>query len=89
MVSSVQIALSATPVRAVNCTEEDLIIRIYRHPFGTALIDKALAGDTPLVAINSLSTECEWSEQRGFANLIKDLLGTEIPLPTLLECNGL
>jgi len=42
---------------------------------GASLVDKAFAGDAPLVAINSLTTESEWSEQRGFANLIKGLFG--------------
>jgi hypothetical protein len=35
------------------------------------LVDKALAGDSPTLAINPLRTESEWSEQRGFVNLVK------------------
>jgi uncharacterized protein (TIGR02391 family) len=38
---------------------------------GNALIDRALAGDSPLLAINALSGENERSEQRGFANLVR------------------
>jgi uncharacterized protein (TIGR02391 family) len=38
---------------------------------GAALVDRALAGDLPMLAINSLKTESEKSEQRGFANLVK------------------
>ena len=39
------------------------------------LVDRALGGDLPLLAINSLSTESEKSEQRGFANLVKGVFG--------------
>jgi uncharacterized protein (TIGR02391 family) len=42
---------------------------------GTALVDRALGGDSPIVAINPLSTESERSEQRGFANLVKGAFG--------------
>jgi uncharacterized protein (TIGR02391 family) len=42
---------------------------------GGLLVDKVLAGDSPLLAINPLRTESEWSEQRGFANLVKGVFG--------------
>jgi uncharacterized protein (TIGR02391 family) len=42
---------------------------------GVALVDRALGGDSPIVAINALSTESERSEQRGFANLLKGTFG--------------
>ena len=42
---------------------------------GTALVDRALTGDPPMLAINSLQTESEKSEQRGFANLLKGTFG--------------
>ena len=42
---------------------------------GGTLIDRALGGDLPLLAINSLSTESEKSEQRGFVNLTKGVFG--------------
>jgi len=42
---------------------------------GGLLVDKALAGNIPLLAINPLKTESEWSEQRGFANLVKGIFG--------------
>ena len=42
---------------------------------GATLVDRALCGDLPLLAINSLSTESERSEQRGFANLVKGVFG--------------
>lgn len=46
---------------------------------GSGLVDQAFAlGKTgiPILAINSLRTETEESEQKGFANLLKGLFGT-------------
>lgn len=42
---------------------------------GAVLVDRALGGDLPLVAINTLATESEQSEQKGFMNLIKGVFG--------------
>jgi len=42
---------------------------------GATLIDRCLCGELPLLAINTLSSETERSEQRGFANLVKGLFG--------------
>jgi uncharacterized protein (TIGR02391 family) len=42
---------------------------------GATLIDRALAGDLPMLAINPLMTESEKSEQRGFANLVRGTFG--------------
>ena len=42
---------------------------------GALLVDKALCGSAPILAINSLTTESERSEQTGFANLIKGTYG--------------
>ncbi|MCV6575116.1 MAG: TIGR02391 family protein [Cohaesibacter sp.] len=42
---------------------------------GASLIDKALNGKSPLLAINSLNTVSEKSEQSGFANLIRGTFG--------------
>jgi uncharacterized protein (TIGR02391 family) len=42
---------------------------------GATLVDRALAGDVPMLAINSLQTESEKGEQRGFANLLKGTFG--------------
>lgn len=42
---------------------------------GAVLIDRALTGDPPMLAINSLQTDSEKSEQRGFANLLKGTFG--------------
>ena len=42
---------------------------------GAALVDKALCGAAPFLAINDLATDSERSEQTGFANLIKGVYG--------------
>ena len=42
---------------------------------GAVLVDRALSGDPPMLAINRLHTESEKSEQRGFANLVKGTFG--------------
>lgn len=43
---------------------------------GAELVDKSLAGQTPMLAINTLRTETERSEQSGFVNLLKGMFGT-------------
>jgi uncharacterized protein (TIGR02391 family) len=42
---------------------------------GAELIDKALSVTNPLIKINSLQTETDQSEQKGFSNLIKGIFG--------------
>jgi uncharacterized protein (TIGR02391 family) len=42
---------------------------------GAALIDRALFGETPMLAINPLKTDSEKSEQKGFANLVRGCFG--------------
>lgn len=42
---------------------------------GAVLVDRAFGGDAPMLAINSLKTESERSEQRGFVNLVKGVFG--------------
>lgn len=42
---------------------------------GGALVDRALGGNPPMVAINSLRSRSEQDEQRGFANLVKGVFG--------------
>jgi hypothetical protein len=39
------------------------------------LVDRALGGDPPMLAINPCRPQDEKSEQRGFANLIKGVFG--------------
>ncbi len=43
---------------------------------GAELVDNALAGQKPILAINSLQSETERSEQSGFVNLLKGMFGT-------------
>jgi uncharacterized protein (TIGR02391 family) len=42
---------------------------------GSILVDRALGGELPMLAINTLGSESERSEQRGFSNLIKGVFG--------------
>lgn len=42
---------------------------------GSELIDKAFSVNNPILRINSLQTETEQSEQKGFSNLIKGVFG--------------
>lgn len=43
---------------------------------GAELVDQALSVKNPLIAINTLQSETEQSEQKGFANLLKGVFGT-------------
>lgn len=43
---------------------------------GSSLVDQALSVRTPRLALNSLQTESEQSEQKGFSNLLKGVFGT-------------
>ncbi len=43
---------------------------------GADLVDPTFGLKTPLLAINTLRTETEQSEQKGFANLLKGMFGT-------------
>lgn len=42
---------------------------------GSTLVDRALGGTPPLLAINPLATQSERSEQSGFANLVRGVFG--------------
>lgn len=42
---------------------------------GACLVDRALSGEPPLLAINPRSTASEKSEQSGFANLVRGIFG--------------
>lgn len=42
---------------------------------GNALVDRALGGDSPMIAINAQRTPSERSEQSGFANLVRGMFG--------------
>lgn len=42
---------------------------------GNTLVDRALGGNLPMLAINELANESERSEQKGFANLVRGAVG--------------
>jgi len=42
---------------------------------GAQLVDQALSGSAPLLRINELRNDSDWSEHRGFANLLKGMYG--------------
>jgi uncharacterized protein (TIGR02391 family) len=62
-------------LEAAKSIAEKLRSRTGLSDDGAALVDRALAGDAPLIVINALETDSEKSEQRGFANLIKGTFG--------------
>ena len=43
---------------------------------GAEIVDQAFGVSSPMLAINTLRTETELSEQKGFANLLKGMFGT-------------
>ena len=62
-------------LEAVKGVADKLRARTGLTDDGTTLVDRALAGDLPMLAINPLKTESEKSEQRGFANLLRGTFG--------------
>lgn len=62
-------------LEAVKSVAEKLRDRTGLTDDGGALVDRALTGNPPLLAINDLGTESQRSEQRGFANLVKGTFG--------------
>ena len=43
---------------------------------GAEIVDQAFGVSAPMLAINTLQTETEQSEQKGFINLLKGMFGT-------------
>lgn len=60
---------------AVKSIAEEIRQRTCLTLDGAELIDRALSVTNPLIKINSLQTETEQSEQKGFSNLIKGVFG--------------
>lgn len=60
---------------AVKSIAEEIRKKANLEIDGAELIDKALSITNPLIKINSLQTETEQSEQKGFSNLIKGVFG--------------
>jgi uncharacterized protein (TIGR02391 family) len=62
-------------LEAVKSIADKLRARTGLTDDGGTLIDRALSGDVPMLAINALKTESERSEQKGFANLVRGTFG--------------
>lgn len=62
-------------LEAVKSVADKIRARTGLTDDGNPLIDRALSGDLPMLAINSLTTESERSEQKGFANLLRGTFG--------------
>ena len=64
-----------TVFEAVKSIAENIRQKTGLTEDGSELIDKAFSLKNPLIKINSLLTETEQSEHKGFANLIKGVFG--------------
>lgn len=62
-------------LEAVKSIADKLRVRTGLQDDGAALVDRALGGELPMLAINALSTKSERDEQKGFANLLKGVFG--------------
>ncbi len=62
-------------MEAVKSVADKLRARTGLTDDGATLVDRALAGELPMLAINPLVTDSEKSEQKGFANLVKGTFG--------------
>jgi uncharacterized protein (TIGR02391 family) len=62
-------------LEAVKSVADKLRARTGLTDDGATLVDRALTGDPPMLAINPLKTESEKGEQRGFANLLRGTFG--------------
>jgi uncharacterized protein (TIGR02391 family) len=62
-------------MEAVKSVADKLRARTGLIDDGAPLVDRALSGDPPMLAINPLKTESEKSEQKGFANLLRGTFG--------------
>jgi uncharacterized protein (TIGR02391 family) len=62
-------------LEAVKSVADKLRTRTGLRDDGVTLVERALGGKPPMIAINSLTTESEESEQRGFVNLVRGTFG--------------
>lgn len=62
-------------LEATKSIADKLRMKSHLTEDGAKLVDMALCGSTPRVAINDLTTESQRSEQSGFANLLKGTFG--------------
>ena len=54
---------------------KSVVLKLQDRTGLTVLVDQALTGELPALAINGLRTPSELSEQRGFANLVRGVFG--------------
>ena len=62
-------------LEAVKSVADKLRKRTGLTDDGVVLVDRALSGPQPLLAINPLASKSEQDEQKGFANLLKGTFG--------------
>lgn len=62
-------------LEATKSIADKLRVRTGLTDDGALLVDRALGGDPPMLAVNGLNSESERSEQRGFTNLVKGVFG--------------
>lgn len=62
-------------LEAMKSVADKLRTRIGLTDDGNTLVERTLAGQAPMLAINSLQSDSEISEQKGFANLVKGAFG--------------
>jgi uncharacterized protein (TIGR02391 family) len=62
-------------LEAVKSVADKLRVRTGLTDDGATLVERALTGSPPVLAINALKTESEQNEQRGFANLVRGAFG--------------
>lgn len=62
-------------LEAVKSVADKLRARTGLTDDGATLVDRVLAGNPPMLAINPLKNDSETSEQKGFANLVRGTFG--------------
>lgn len=62
-------------LEAVKSVADELRTRTGLTDDGATLVERALGGAPPMLAINPLKTDSEKGEQRGFANLVRGTFG--------------
>lgn len=63
-------------LEATKSVAEKIRQRTGSQSDGATLADEAFGGNKPALRINALQTSSDWSEQRGFCNLLKGFFGT-------------
>ncbi len=62
-------------LEAVKSVADKIRLKTGLTDDGGTLIDRALSGSPPMVAVNPFATESHRSEQKGFANLVRGTFG--------------